>query len=163
MDDLFDDPQEQFPPDDMFSDPIDRFEDQFEFLSNFFACQVTYNKVKYPSSEHAYQAQKSTSSKLRSLFAYLQTPYMAKKFGEAIRLREDWEQVKLSIMAEIVRAKFQQNPALAKKLLATKNRALIEGNTWGDKFWGVYLDEGGQNHLGKILMRIRKELQEGVC
>lgn len=32
-----------------------------------------------------------------------------------------------------------------------------EGNTWGDKFWGV-CDGEGENHLGKLLMEVRAEL-----
>ena len=61
-------------------------------------------------------------------------------------------------MEEIVRAKFGQNPVLADKLLATGDTLLIEGNTWGDKFWGVDTRVGqGENHLGKILMKVRAE------
>lgn len=41
--------------------------------------------------------------------------------------------------------------------LATGDAILIEGNTWGDRFWGVC--EGfGQNHLGHVLMRVRVQL-----
>lgn len=34
---------------------------------------------------------------------------------------------------------------------------LIEGNTWGDRIWGV-CDGVGENRLGKILMRVRAEM-----
>ena len=38
---------------------------------------------------------------------------------------------------------------------------LIEGNTWHDTFWGVDLKTGeGENHLGKILMALRKDFQQ---
>lgn len=67
--------------------------------------------------------------------------------------------VKLGFMEEIVRAKFLQNPHLAGKLLATKERQLVEGNTWGDTYWGVDIRTGqGENHLGRILMQVRNEL-----
>jgi hypothetical protein len=59
-------------------------------------------------------------------------------------------------MTEIIRLKFQ-NPGLKAKLLATGNQELIEGNTWGDCYWGV-CEGNGQNHLGKILMQVREEL-----
>jgi hypothetical protein len=37
---------------------------------------------------------------------------------------------------------------------------LVEGNRWGDQFWGVDLRTGlGENHLGKILMKVRDELR----
>ena len=62
-------------------------------------------------------------------------------------------------MYSICRAKFTQNPDLLKKLLDTGDAELVEGNTWGDKVWGVCNDEG-ENRLGKILMRIRSEIRE---
>ena len=62
-------------------------------------------------------------------------------------------------MEEIVRAKFTQNEELKRLLLATGDKRLAEGNTWGDTFWGVDLRSGrGENHLGIILMRVREEL-----
>lgn len=73
------------------------------------------------------------------------------------KLRGDWEAVKDSVMYEICKAKFSQNPDLADQLVATKDAELIEGNTWGDRIWGV-CDGVGENRLGKILMRIRAEM-----
>ena len=63
-------------------------------------------------------------------------------------------------MYEIVLAKFTQNPDLKKKLLATGDEHLEEGNTWGDTIWGT-VDGVGENRLGKILMRVRDELKNG--
>ena len=79
--------------------------------------------------------------------------------GRQVQLRPDWEQVKDGIMEEIVHAKFFQIEPFARKLVATGNAELIEGNTWGDTYWGVDLHTmQGQNKLGKILMKIRDEL-----
>lgn len=61
-------------------------------------------------------------------------------------------------MKEICKAKFDQKEELRQQLL-TGNEFLEEGNTWGDRVWGT-VDGVGQNHLGKILMEIRKEYQE---
>jgi hypothetical protein len=60
-------------------------------------------------------------------------------------------------MGEIVRAKFEQNPNLAEKLLSTQDAYLEEGNTWGDRTWGT-VNGAGANHLGRILMEIRNEM-----
>jgi predicted NAD-dependent protein-ADP-ribosyltransferase YbiA (DUF1768 family) len=61
-------------------------------------------------------------------------------------------------MEDLVRQKFS-NPALATRLLKTGEAVLEEGNTWGDRFWGVDARTGeGENHLGLILMRVRKDL-----
>ena len=62
-------------------------------------------------------------------------------------------------MLDVVRAKFDQHPDLAQKLLATGDEELVEGNDWGDIYWGVYKGRGN-NMLGKILMRVRAELRE---
>ena len=61
-------------------------------------------------------------------------------------------------MEECVRFKFTHHTELRDALLATADVELIEGNTWGDRIWGVYQGEG-ENHLGKILMKIRSELR----
>ena len=60
-------------------------------------------------------------------------------------------------MYEICKIKFTTNPNLAKRLLDTGDEELIEGNDWNDIFWGV-CNGKGENNLGKILMRIRNEL-----
>ena len=84
----------------------------------------------------------------------------AKGVGRRVALRPDWESVKLSLMEEIVYAKFSQNEQLKQMLLATKEAVLKEGNTWNDVFWGVSLKTGrGENNLGKILMRVREKLR----
>ena len=85
-------------------------------------------------------------------------PSEAKRLGRRVRLRSDWEQVKYDVMLDVVRAKFNQHPDLAQKLLATGDEELVEGNDWGDTYWGV-CNGRGKNMLGKILMRVRAELR----
>lgn len=82
----------------------------------------------------------------------------SKHYCRTLPLRADWEDVKLDIMHEVVKAKFEQNEELKEKLLATGDAYLEEGNWWWDRYWGVYQGEG-ENHLGKILMRVRAELR----
>jgi N-glycosidase YbiA len=81
-----------------------------------------------------------------------------------VTLRENWEHIKLDKMRTFVEAKFAQNTLLAKQLLATRNKKLLEGNRWHDTYWGCCICEGhrgeGQNHLGKILMKVRTLLRE---
>ena len=71
-------------------------------------------------------------------------------------LRADWEDKKDKIMYDILEAKFS-NKRLAQKLLATGNAKLVEGNTWGDTYWGACRGQG-KNKLGKLLMKVRKKL-----
>lgn len=141
---------------------IDKFDDtEFRFLSNFYPAAVNYEDIVYATSEHAYQAAKTLDINQRHNIAMLETPGKAKKYGKTVRLRPAWDDIKISIMKEIVESKFQQNPKLIEKLLATDDAILIEGNTWGDKFWGV-CDGEGENNLGKILMYVRECLRENT-
>lgn len=80
----------------------------------------------------------------------------AKKLGKLVTIRPDWDEIKVEVMYEIVKAKFHYNPDLREMLLATEDAELIEGNWWGDTFWGVCKGQG-LNNLGKILMRVRDE------
>lgn len=85
-------------------------------------------------------------------------PQSAKRLGRSVLLRPDWEEIKYDVMYQVCKAKFQQNPDLGQKLLKTGNAELIEGNTWGDRIWGVCKGIG-ENNLGKTLMRVRDELR----
>ena len=134
------------------------FFEEYRFLSNFWLAPVEYGGLVYSCNESAFQAQKCITEEEKRSFTEL-GPKKAKEMGRRVSLRPDWEAVKCQMMEEIVRAKFTQNRELKAKLLATYPCTLEEGNTWKDTFWGVDLRTGeGQNHLGKILMKIREEL-----
>jgi N-glycosidase YbiA len=135
------------------NDSINSFTNEYRFLSNFWPCDIHYESMLYPSVEHAYQAAKTLDIKKRCEISILPTPGQAKRAGKKVVLRPDWEKVKLSIMEELIQQKFE-NDDLRKKLQETFPKDLIEGNTWGDIYWGV-CDGKGENHLGKLLMNLR--------
>ena len=140
---------------------IDSFRGEYFFLSNFFPVEVTYEGLTFQNNEAAFQAQKTLNPQEKKAFTDLD-PKAAKHRGRHVLLRADWEDVKDGIMEEIVRAKFTQNPKLGELLISTGGAELIEGNTWNDCYWGVDIRSGrGKNHLGKILMKVRSELQKG--
>lgn len=134
---------------------IDNFIGDYFFLSNFAPSIIVVDGLEYPTVEHAYQAYKSNTDSIRNKIRLADTPASAKKLGRVIQIRDDWDDVKFGIMLDFVRLKFQI-PELNKKLLDTGDRELIEGNTWGDRFWGV-CGGVGDNNLGKILMKVRAE------
>ena len=138
-----------------YEQPIESFQGAYRFLSNFWPAEVEYEGLVYPSSEHAYQAAKTIDPEARKAFLDIK-PGQAKRKGRKVVLREDWEDVKLDVMLDLLRAKFS-NPELTKMLLDTGDRGLIEGNTWGDQFWGVCKGQG-ENHLGLLLMQVRDEI-----
>ena len=137
---------------------INRFRDEYFFLSNFYEAPVEYNGIKYNNNEAAFQAQKCRTKEERERFAGL-NPSEAKKLGREVSLRSDWEDIKIAVMKDIVRAKFDQNPDLAGQLIATGDEYLEEGNTWGDRVWGT-VDGKGANNLGIILMSERERQLE---
>lgn len=142
---------------------IDRFDGEHRFLSNFFVIQVTYDGIDYPSTEHAFQAAKTLDLQEREKVRKTPTCGKAKRMGRTVTRRVDWDEIKIGIMRDLIRQKFSraQYPDMADQLLATGDAPLVEGNTWGDCFWGV-CGGMGKNHLGKILMEIREELKKGA-
>lgn len=134
------------------------FSGEHRFLSNFWPCEVRYGDVKFNSVEAAYQAAKCASREEVLRFQHL-GPKEAKRLGRSVRLRDDWERVKLGVMQALLEQKFASGSDLARRLVATHPAALVEGNWWGDKFWGV-CDGEGENHLGRLLMLVRAALLE---
>lgn len=72
-----------------------------------------------------------------------------------VKMREDWDDIKISVMKRIIRYKFKDEK-LKQLLLSTGGRELIEESP-RDSFWGQWKGEG-QNNLGKILMERREKL-----
>lgn len=145
---------------------IDRFYGQYLWLSNFAVCKIQYEGYVYWSTQAAYQAQKFNGTaiqkdRIKKIFGKIQ-PNEAKMLGSVIPLRQDWQEVRLGIMKELLKLKFNQQP-FKTQLLKTGDKQLVQGNYWHDTFFGkceCSKHEGqGQNHLGKIIMQIRQELQ----
>ena len=139
---------------------IKNFFDAYAFLSNFYNAPVSYNGLTYQNSEAAFQAQKEIRDEDRKKYVSM-NPAQAKLAGRNCKLRKDWEDIKEQTMYEIVSAKFTQNKNLAKLLLDTGDAYLEEGNWWHDTTW-VVCNGVGENKLGKILMRVREELDGGI-
>lgn len=139
---------------------IQQFKEEYRWLSNFYKVNVLFEGLLYPSVEHAYQAAKSEDPDWRKycLNAEL-SPGKIKRDAKNIELRADWEEIKLQIMNQLLQQKFNKK-YFKSKLLKTGKSKLIEGNYWNDTFWGVDLNTNqGENHLGKLIMNIRYNLQ----
>ncbi|MGH8792470.1 MAG: GTP cyclohydrolase II [Stackebrandtia sp.] len=137
---------------------IDNFSGEWEFLSNYYPGVVEFEGDFYPALEHAYQAAKTTDVAVREQIRATIDPDRSKELGRANNNRPDWDEIKPAVMRQLVRTKFSC-PFLGQKLLDTGDAQLIEGNTWGDVFWGV-CDGVGENVLGQILMEVRASLQK---
>lgn len=136
------------------------FRGKYYFLSNFYDAALIYDGIWYGNAEAAFQAQKCMKKEEKERFSHLPASE-AKRLGRKVYMRQDWNRIKVDVMKNILRAKFDQNPDIQYKLMETGNAMLAEGNTWGDTFWGVDMITGeGKNMLGELLMQIRKEYEE---
>ncbi len=137
---------------------IDKFDREYEWLSNFWPCKVMLDGVEFNCVENAYQAAKSLDSEVRMSFIYI-TAGQAKRLGIEIEIRKDWDKIKNNIMYNLIHQKFLKNAELREKLLNTNDVKIIEGNSWHDTYWGV-CNGVGQNQLGKIIMKVREKLKK---
>jgi len=132
-------------------------------FTNFSAHPVKYRGKRYPTSEHLFQALKFFEH--RPLLAeHIRTcsKWPSDAFSEAHRfqseVRSDWQSVKVQMMEEVLRLKFEQHSRLKRELLATGDAELVEDSD-KDSFWGVGADRKGRNELGKALMRLRDKFR----
>ena len=135
---------------------ITSFRNKYFFLSSMYPCKIDFGDITYPSVENAFQAAKTTKLDDKFIIAKLK-PSESKYYGRnRIKMRNDWNDIKLDIMYQLVKIKFS-DPVLKQLLIDTAGEDIIEDNNWGDTFWGV-CGGIGQNQLGKILMKVRTEL-----
>lgn len=139
-----------------------KVQDPYGCFSNFSPHPIVMAGVEWATSEHYYQAQKFMGTvdepMCERIFAAL-TPEDAAALGRdrTRMVRPDWEQVKCGVMYEVVRAKFLTHLDIQAILIGTGTEMIIE-NSPTDCFWGCGVDRDGENHLGRILMRVRSEL-----
>lgn len=136
---------------------INGFIGGYGWLSNYHKCPVYYEGIKYPSSENAFMAAKTLDRDERLQFTSISSEE-AKVIGRTIKLRPNWNEVRVEVMYAVVFDKFYRNKGLRKWLLATGDNLLVDGNDRKDTFWGVCEGEG-ENMLGKILMQIREDFK----
>ena len=137
---------------------IDKFDGEYRFLSNFYPSEIKIIEITHPTLEHAYQAYKTKDINERVRISKLKTPGQAKRAGQKLIIREDWDNIKIKVMKCLLYIKFCDK-VLNKKLLDTGDAFLIEGNTWGDIYWGMCKGKG-ENMLGKLLMSVREEFRQ---
>ena len=140
---------------------------KYEWLSNFYPCEIEVDGIIYPTVEHAYVSFKNPTdveflAKCRDKNI---EPGKIKKEGEKINIHgfHKWKKMKVGIMRELLIKKYTQEP-FRTLLLETKNQNIQEGNYWGDRFWGVDLKVNpneGENYLGRLTMNIRHLLAKG--
>lgn len=144
------------------------YEHDFYVLSNFSAFSLKWKGHTFPTSEHAYHWEKF-AARTRALGdgmyvrdEILDAPSAHEAFKIAERVknlrRPDWDDLKVDIMRDILRAKATQHEYVRRKLLATGDRYLVE-DSWRDDFWGWGPNRDGKNMLGRLWMEVRAEFR----
>ena len=133
-----------------------RFRNEYWFLSNMYPCSIWYEgaldgKYIFRSVETIFQMMKCDDDNEKKGFELL-NGFEAKKRGRRVKLRDDWNEIKLDVMRDILEVKFSI-PDLKNKLMRV-NDEIVEDNNWGDRYWGR-CNGIGKNMLGKLLMEIR--------
>lgn len=146
---------------------VPEFKGEFFFLSNFYAAPFIWRNVEWETAEHAFQAAKGIhmddaveGNTYMNKVKQAPSPTQAKRLGRSVKIDLDtWEASKVMYMREIVHAKFSLVSGLAGQLINTGAMLLVEGNDWGDTFWGRSRNSEGKivglNTLGTLLMEER--------
>lgn len=142
---------------------INSFRGYHAWLSNMYECDIEFMGHKFKSVENAYMFAKRPSDSDWLQKCLELSPGDIKKASRLIVVREDWENVKLSLMYELLKKKFTKEP-FRTDLLNTRGENIVEGNRWNDTFWGVDIKSNpnvGENWLGRLIMDIRTKLKNG--
>lgn len=142
------------------------YEQDFYVLSNFSAFTVRWGPYTFPTSEHLYHWRRFflvgawMADSLADKIMHAPSAHEAFKIAQANKVYQidNWDEIKVGEMREILRLKANQHEYVRRKLLATGDRELVE-NSWRDDFWGWGPNEDGQNMLGKLWMEVRAELR----
>ena len=134
---------------------------EYGYLANYSNHGFTVNGVFYPTAEHFYQASKFDDPMIIQRILACKTPKEASVIGRDRNLTRipHFRDIKLDKMYQGVYEKFLQNPDIQKKLLDTGDEEIKE-MTVKESFWGVGPHFDGENHMGKILMKVRQQLRD---
>ncbi|MBI3632007.1 MAG: NADAR family protein [Candidatus Vogelbacteria bacterium] len=117
------------------------------------------------------KAEKFGDTETMKRILHAKSPKECKQLGRQVHdfISAEWDKVSRDVVYEGNIAKFSQNVALKKQLLATGDAVLAEASPH-DKKWGIGLLASdphaqdpskwlGTNWLGEVLMRVRTELR----
>lgn len=136
------------------------YEHEFYVFSNFSSFQLEWKGESWMTSEHAYHSEKFDDPELLRQLKETRSAHdaMVLAYANKDKCRKDWDEVKLGIMKEILRAKVEQHPYVKKKLIESGDKELVE-DSWRDDFWGWGSNKDGQNNLGRLWMEVRGEVK----
>jgi ribA/ribD-fused uncharacterized protein len=136
------------------------YEAKWYIFSNFSSFAVYWHDQDWMTVEHAYQASKFMDEAIRTLVRNARSAHDSKEVARANhnKVRPDWDEVKLGLMEEILRAKLEQHPYIQQKLLESGDAIIVEDSP-KDSYWGCGPDWKGENYLGRLWMKLRDEIR----
>jgi len=136
------------------------YENEFYVFSNFSSFAIEWKGYLWMTSEHVYHSEKFNDPGIMQKLKQTRSAHDAMKLAYANqdKYRKNWDDIRLSVMKDILRAKAEQHPYVKKKLLESGDKELIE-DSWRDSFWGWGPNKDGENNLGKLWMEIREEFK----
>lgn len=142
-------------------------------LSNMYRAELLYEGIQFSSSEQCYQYRKAKfheDEEAEIDILLTNDPFECKRLGDNILEKPEWSNVMESIMEEVNRLKYLQNPMLYQALIETGERVLQEatiGDTWGinsNLRSKTTKDSSGtgQNLFGILLVKLRTEFRNSL-
>ncbi|MEO3802467.1 NADAR family protein [Nonomuraea sp. B1E8] len=128
-------------------------------LRNEFPAPIKVADALYPTVEHAYWALSTGDESLRERIRTAPSSQAARDIAVGAERRPRWADVRLTVMADLLRAKFVQHPDLGEVLLATGDGRIHYGSA-NSQFWDIR-DSAGRNWMGRLLELVRAELVAG--
>ena len=84
---------------------ITEFRGEYRFLSSFWPCEISHAGMVFPSVENAFQAAKCLHQEDMKKFIHI-TPGAAKRKGRKVVIRKGWDEIKRTVMANLLIQKF---------------------------------------------------------
>jgi len=139
------------------STPLGFYEGPLAPLSNFSSHEVRWKGEVYKTAEHAYQVEKYLASQMKEKIKHATSAFQAREFGQAKEGKDpDWNDKKVSVMKEIMRAKLLQHEDVRDALQRTNNAPILKNHPL-DYYWGTGADGSGKNVMGKLWEELREE------
>ena len=141
----------------------------YGWMSNMSAHKIKAGGKVFRTAESLFQCLRFDDEEIQEIIRLKTSPMTAKmaaKSRKAQMVIVPQSADDLDIMMTVLRLKLLYNPELKIALLGTLDATIIEDCTarpgGSGCFWGAVLKNGewhGENHLGKLWMRLRSELR----
>jgi predicted NAD-dependent protein-ADP-ribosyltransferase YbiA (DUF1768 family) len=127
-------------------------------LRNDFPAEIVFAGERYASVLHGYWALCAADTSDRSRIRDAASGREAQELGGRAPRRSDWPDVRLAVMAGLLRAKFTQHSELAQVLVSTGDARIRYTGLSESPYWRDVPDNRGRNWVGRLLELIRSEL-----